>query len=57
MKIVLTEWSIKSNLAAGVGAEGPPGGQRWMARGATHKGVKLMTHYCPQWMEAAARPR
>lgn len=29
MKIALTECSIKSNLAAGVGAEGPPGG--WAA--------------------------
>lgn len=27
MKIALTEWSIKSNVAAGVGAEGPPGGR------------------------------
>lgn len=54
-KIVLTEWSIKSNLAVGVGAESPQVGTPDSERHSA-EGVKLMTHYCSQSEEGRLFP-
>lgn len=54
-EIVLTEWSIKSNLAVRVGAESPQVGTPDSERHSA-EGVKLMTHYCSQSEEGRLFP-